>query len=118
MERRCIVFRHLQIKTKELHYSILHVYVIVLGDPLQLFEPAETALVSIKEQEELAEAIERNEMQTDSAELPLDYRHASSAREDAEMLRSLSLDADDDNELAPENAPEPEDRNNTPSAPL
>ena len=117
VERRCVVFRHPPTETEELHCSIPCVRVIAPGDPSQLFEPAETAPVSAEEQRESAEAMQPNEIATDGAELPLDYRHASSAREDIEMFRSLGLDADDDNEPVPENTPEPQDRNNAPSAP-
>ena len=47
-------------------------------------------------------------------ELLLDYRYASSAREDIEMFRSLGLDTEDNNELFLENIPELETNDNIP----
>ena len=73
----------------------------------------ETVLVLVEEQEELAKVIQLNKLVIDSVELPLDYRYASSTREDIEMFRLLDLDADDDNESVLEDILEPKDSNNT-----
>ena len=46
-------------------------------------------------------------------ELLLDYRYASSTREDIGILRLLDLNADNNNESVPENILQPKDSNNT-----
>ena len=43
--------RYLPNEIEELYYSMQCVRVTILGDLLQLFEQAETVLVSVKEQE-------------------------------------------------------------------
>ena len=62
MERRCIVFRYLPTEEGKLYYSILYIYVTTLGDPSELLKPIEIVLVSAEQEEELAKAIEPNEL--------------------------------------------------------
>ena len=116
VERMCMIFRHRPAETDELHCSMPCVHAVTPGELSQLFELVETLPASTEELEEVNEAIQVVQPESDGAELPVDFRHASSAREDIENFRSLGLDFDDDDDdddPVPENTPEPEDNDAT-----